>query len=368
MVCIEQFGGSLSFHFRVITLEQAAMAQTTRVSLFLGVCCAMAAYGIAIVRQNYRRRREAPHVWSWLPFLGSAVSFGRDPLAFLQEQRATHGDVFTAVVAGHRMMFVCDHNLWSSIFRMRRPLKFAPVSHKVLASAFRVKLPVVEALFASADGHLLHNQLTTLLSGNDLEVLTTSAAHALKGALHRMHSNGRLCADGFRQVSMYSSVARAVFDTTLETFFGEEMANDDVYRHFTAFDSQFAFLATGAPSVLFPGATSGLQGQCDALDAAVCYATAHGAQSGLIRARREVFQRLERSKMLSRHEHLRLQATIIWAMTANTLPAAFWTLFYILSDPSAQAAVRAEMESASGGCSTRLSGGGGIGNTERKFE
>ncbi|MGB1591656.1 MAG: hypothetical protein ACPIOQ_02800, partial [Promethearchaeia archaeon] len=60
------------------------MAQTTRVSLFLGVCCAMAAYGIAIVRQNYRRRREAPHVWSWLPFLGSAVSFGRDPLAFLQ--------------------------------------------------------------------------------------------------------------------------------------------------------------------------------------------------------------------------------------------------------------------------------------------
>ena len=43
------------------------MAQTTRVSLFLGVCCAMAAYGIAIVRQNYLRRREAPHVLSWLP-------------------------------------------------------------------------------------------------------------------------------------------------------------------------------------------------------------------------------------------------------------------------------------------------------------
>ena len=84
-------------------------------------------YGALVLLQNFRRRREAPHVWSWVPFIGSAIVFGKDPLAFLEAQRARCGDVFTCVIGGHRMCFVCDHTSWNSIFRMRSTLQFGPV-------------------------------------------------------------------------------------------------------------------------------------------------------------------------------------------------------------------------------------------------
>ena len=74
-------------------------------------------YGSIILLQNYRKKDEAPHVWSWLPFIGSAIQFGSDPLAFLRAQMKKHGDVFTAVVGGERMVFICDHSNWNSVFR-----------------------------------------------------------------------------------------------------------------------------------------------------------------------------------------------------------------------------------------------------------
>ena len=91
---------------------------------------ALGCYGYIIVLQNYRRQNEPPHAWSWIPILGSAIEFGKDPLAFLVAQRKKMGDIFTAYIGGNRLVFVCDHMQWKSLFR-QHALQFKPIAVKV---------------------------------------------------------------------------------------------------------------------------------------------------------------------------------------------------------------------------------------------
>ncbi|KAI1121554.1 14-alpha sterol demethylase Cyp51A [Nemania abortiva] len=57
-----------------------------------------------VLQQKLLRRHPSPPlVFHWVPFLGNAVCYGRDPVNFYQKCREKHGDVFTFVLLGKRM-------------------------------------------------------------------------------------------------------------------------------------------------------------------------------------------------------------------------------------------------------------------------
>ena len=67
------------------------------------------AYLVKILWQNRRYSGEPPVVWSWIPFLGSAIAFGKAPLAWLRQSAADlQSDVFVAIIAGERTTFATD--------------------------------------------------------------------------------------------------------------------------------------------------------------------------------------------------------------------------------------------------------------------
>lgn len=142
---------------------------------------------------------------------------------------------------------------------------------------------------------------------------------------------------------MYSAVARALFDTTLETFYGEDFPSDKSWHDFLMFDAQFSFLAGGAPAAFFPSATRALNGICNIFPTSRSYNSREGPASGLMRDRRDTFRKLQSEGVITQLQHHKLQATIIWAQLANTLPAAFWTIYHILKDSTALEAVRDEL-------------------------
>jgi hypothetical protein len=236
---------------------------------------------------------------SWLPLLGSAIAFGKDPLAFLRLQQQRHGDIFTAVVGGQRMVFVCDHATWGAIFRMRETLSFKPIGYKVVSTAFQVPMSTITPVFGSDAGHLLHKQLVTHMAGDKLQGLAASAGAALERALRRMEERASgPDAEGFQVANMYSAVARALFDTTLETFHGDGFASDKSWLDFTAYDAQFSYLAGGAPAVLFPGALQALGHMCALFEGSPSYATPDAPASLLMRERRRVFTELQQQACL----------------------------------------------------------------------
>lgn len=95
-------------------------------------------YCALLARQNWQRAAEPAVVWSWLPFIGSAVVFGQRPLEWLRECATSHGATFVATIAGQRTVFVTDPDAWSAIFRERDALDFASIAVGVVRDAFGV--------------------------------------------------------------------------------------------------------------------------------------------------------------------------------------------------------------------------------------
>ncbi|KLO06307.1 lanosterol 14-alpha-demethylase [Schizopora paradoxa] len=52
---------------------------------------------------GWKSRTLPPVVFHWIPFLGSAISYGTDPIRFLLRCREKYGDVFTFILFGRRM-------------------------------------------------------------------------------------------------------------------------------------------------------------------------------------------------------------------------------------------------------------------------
>ncbi|KAH9945357.1 cytochrome P450 [Epithele typhae] len=50
-----------------------------------------------------RSKSQPPLVWHWIPFLGSAPAYGRDPVAFFRQCREKYGNCFTFILIGRRV-------------------------------------------------------------------------------------------------------------------------------------------------------------------------------------------------------------------------------------------------------------------------
>jgi cholesterol 7alpha-monooxygenase len=159
---------------------------------------------------------------------------------------------------------------------------------------------------------------------------------------------------GYRLLPMYSTVSQVLFQATLGTFFGKDFATTETLRAFIDFDSQFPLLAGGAPRSMLASGLRSLSDLCDLLAKVKSYEFEdRGPDSGgklkpLVRERRRTLIELENKGILTRKEHLKFQVIFIWAQLANTMPLAFWTLYYILKNPDAEAAVRAELQKCPG--------------------
>nr|WOX02711.1 cytochrome P450 lanosterol 14 alpha-demethylase [Pyrenophora teres f. maculata]WOX02712.1 cytochrome P450 lanosterol 14 alpha-demethylase [Pyrenophora teres f. maculata]WOX02715.1 cytochrome P450 lanosterol 14 alpha-demethylase [Pyrenophora teres f. maculata]WOX02716.1 cytochrome P450 lanosterol 14 alpha-demethylase [Pyrenophora teres f. maculata]WOX02717.1 cytochrome P450 lanosterol 14 alpha-demethylase [Pyrenophora teres f. maculata] len=73
--------------------------------LLFGLLALCIAYIFAnIIRQLLLpNTKEPPIVFHWFPWLGSAITYGKDPYKFLFAAKAKHGDVFTFVLLGRNV-------------------------------------------------------------------------------------------------------------------------------------------------------------------------------------------------------------------------------------------------------------------------
>ncbi|KAK1658903.1 14-alpha sterol demethylase Cyp51A [Colletotrichum godetiae] len=51
----------------------------------------------------FHSKSEPPAVFHWIPYIGNAISYGMDPVAFFVKYRAKYGDVFTFTLFGRKM-------------------------------------------------------------------------------------------------------------------------------------------------------------------------------------------------------------------------------------------------------------------------
>ncbi|CAM9669544.1 unnamed protein product, partial [Ectocarpus fasciculatus] len=300
----------------------------------LGSSVALLATGIWAVHLNlsHRRAKEAPVLWSWIPIFGSALEFGQRPIEFMIEQSKRTEEMSGILVAGQRMFFIHDTNSYNAIFKAdKKKLSFDEFTIEIKEKSFGISKS--ESVDCSRDNpaRALYNKF--LLQDQEGAKLTTAMVDRLDKLISALPKEKKV-------VNFYDFVSRFAFQGSIAALFNEEMADiDGLYESFLRFDAKFGLSVAGIPLSLFPDAVKGRE------DCVQACAEAVQKAKGLIEARVKLYSTETAGGVppSTFDDMVRYQVAMMWASVANTMPGAYWTLYFIMLDPAARAAVTSEL-------------------------
>lgn len=148
--------------------------------------------------------------------------------------------------------------------------------------------------------------------------------------LQTVLERGLPCEHDWREEGLQSFTNRIMFEAGFLTLFGRDagflqsIGMQKTEQDFLVFDRAFPLLAAGLPISLIARAWRARE----ALAAELLHEELHRRKciSDLIQRRMDAFDRMR----LDETGKARTHVCMLWASQANTLPAAFWSLYYTL--------------------------------------
>ena len=290
----------------------------------------------------------------WIPYLGHALTFGKDYAALLEEcAKKSNSNVFTIFIAGQRMTFVISPHDCSTVLRESKRLQFHPIGCQVMKDAFDCQLNPHAPAYVKWDeqspkqwGMLRGASLTRLLSKTLPELSAAIDAYpelSTNQPEYKNNNNNNSNGSFTECTSLYTLVTNLIWTSTSNSLYGDLSRDggkhlNDVRDSFIKYDSYFPLLLAGIPAKMLPGcqqASDHLRG--------LFTTPLSGKPSELLDFRHNfLLENMPTEAALS------FQHAFVWAVFANTIPAAFWSLFWILRDPGCQEEVLKEVRSAFG--------------------
>ncbi|KAG9278243.1 25-hydroxycholesterol 7-alpha-hydroxylase-like [Astyanax mexicanus] len=303
-----------------------------------------------LLLRRRRREGEPPLIKGWIPFLGKALEFRKDSYQFLQRLQEKHGDVFTVLIAGKYMTFVMNPLLYPAVIKQGKQLDFHEFSDAAASTTFGY--PAVRSgRFPGMSERI--QKLFLLLQGPALNSLT----HRMMGNLQRVVRQHFLSWGGgpecdWRRDGLYEFCERVMFEATFLTLYGhpsrantetkktsEEICWIDTLReNFKKFDAKFPLLIARVPIGLL-GKTKSIREELIRFFHP-CRMAEWSSPSEFVQMRTELFHQYDTLKDLDRAAH---HFAMLWASVGNTIPACFWCVYHLLSDPQALVAVKKEI-------------------------
>ncbi|MCA9710563.1 MAG: cytochrome P450, partial [Myxococcales bacterium] len=139
-------------------------------------------------------------------------------------------------------------------------------------------------------------------------------------------------AEGWCEVELLDFVGRCVFIGGVIAMFGRGPVDDAMHARFVRYDRQFARMVAGVPLRLLGTAREDREALVEALR------EPWAAASAFVEERRALLGRY-----VDDVEGARVRLSMLWASQANTIPAAFWAVAFLLEEPAALRAIEAEV-------------------------
>lgn len=274
---------------------------------------------------------EPPVVRGWIPFLGCALPFGRDSPAFLRRCQERHGSAFSLYLLGRRMTFLLDPRDYPLVFKNAHALSFTPIAQEISTRAFGYTTLYrsglrEEQLRETYVRHLRPGSMGPLAERTRQELARVVAEHVAALPVR---------ADGSREADLLELVSRSVFEAGVVAMFGRGPVDKSLHDTFVRYDRYFAKLVAGVPPRLLGTAGRDRDAMVELLRPPWPEASA------FIEERRALLARY-----VDDVEAARVRLSMLWASQANTIPAAFWAVAYLVENPTACAAIRAEVDEA----------------------
>lgn len=300
-----------------------------------------------------RRRREGepPVENGWIPYLGCALKFSANPLKFLQTCQKKYGNVFTCKIAGNFFTFITDPFSYSSVIRHGKYFDFQNIGLKISRRVFN-HVDFRDAKYR-IDYDEIHQIFNKTLQGQALGPLATSMMENLQFVILQMKTS--LDSDTWNTGWLNEFSFKIMFQAGFLTIFGKNekaMKAKDIEKinaqhaailnameNFKVFDASFPALAGGVPVLFLKGVKESRLALAHALMPTVL--NQNDNKSLLIEERINIF---DRSPLLDDLEKAKTHVAMLWASQANTIPASFWSIYYLLRYPEALKAVRKELD------------------------
>lgn len=259
--------------------------------------------------------------------MGHAFAFGRDPDGFVAGCRARHGDVFRVRMMGGDRIFLTDPFDYPTVFAEER-LRFQESGAEIGGRVFGY--PASKVLgpkwhdFSSLTGREMRGDpLQELSESMQLRFVRRIAGEVGESVVER---------------PLLDLLSEHFFAAGIEAIFGDGFYSRTLFEAYDTVDRRFALAVAGIPPVLLPGLVR-------SRDELARRLLSPGPHHGQVLEARYAFYR---EHGIDRDLQGRLDNGLLWASQANTVAAAFWTLYHLLRHETARNAVRDEVRSVVG--------------------
>uniref|UniRef100_A0A8C3E6G1 cholesterol 7alpha-monooxygenase n=2 Tax=Corvus moneduloides TaxID=1196302 RepID=A0A8C3E6G1_CORMO len=329
-----------------------ALPEMSLTSWLWGTAVILCCVSWFLLGRRRRRQGEPPLENGFLPYLGCALQFGANPLEFLKEKQKKHGHIFTCHVAGKYIHFLTDPFSYHALMRQGKHLDWKKFHFATSAKAFG------HGSIDPAEGNTtenFHHTFIRTLQGNALDALIEAMMENLQYVMLQSRTP-KLQSNTWVTEGLYTFCCQVMFESGFLTLFGKEFnSNNDknlsskqeterahilnALENFKEFDRIFPALVAGLPIHLFKSAHSAREKLGEAL-----------LHKNLLK--RDNLSELVTLRMFLNDtlstfddmEKAKTHVAVLWASQANTIPATFWTLFYLLKNPEAMRAATKEVQ------------------------
>lgn len=292
--------------------------------------------------------REPPPVPSWIPIIGHVVALARSPFDyFVHASEQTRDSIFSVPLPARKMYVVRDPDLIPTIQKQHRVLAFPAVMAEFMAVACGTSKETqgIQAKNVNGDegDHGLSMEMRAamheaLKPGPHLDGMSRDMIQEVAKALDALQP-GR--GDATR-IAVYGWVRDVLTTASTRSVYGPMNPYDDkaTAEAFWEFNSGLMSLRGGAlPST---AARKAITARTKAANAFEDYHRRGGTDGAGALAKLSYQVRVKNGVPFEDRARLELGTSL--SMLMNTVPAAFWTLFFVLSHPGLLNEVRGEID------------------------
>eukprot|EP00731_Ephydatia_muelleri_P030117 Em0021g640a len=267
----------------------------------------------------------------WIPWIGVAVPFGKEPLYYIEKTRRELGDIFTIHAAGKRMTFITDHEDFHHYFTTTHTNFQSAVQPFTMKAAGVSK----ESFFAH------HTAIHDTIKGRLTPAYTADLCPQLSQEFHShlVHFNeGEVDLMDFVRDSMFTPVVTKLFGRENLPPSQEELAK--LQKTFQKYDEDFEYGAE-LPEIFLK-------------DWRQCKHSLIAFFKLMVEGMKKTGEPIEAGQEKTVLEHLlgtvdaehahNYALLLLWASQANAVPAVFWTLSFILGCPDLYKSLKEEIK------------------------
>uniref|UniRef100_A0A8C4R535 Prostaglandin I2 (prostacyclin) synthase n=1 Tax=Eptatretus burgeri TaxID=7764 RepID=A0A8C4R535_EPTBU len=308
-------------------------------SIFFITCIIIIA--VLMKTTRFRLPNEPPLETAWIPWLGHALTFRRDPVAFLQAMCSKNGDVFTVRLAGRYVTFVMDPLVYESILAQEpNYLNYDLVAADFLKRLFDVTLPPG---YSHADKAHMNMRYFT---GRGLAKLEDHMVTNLRLIIQEYPNSAEESGSGWTNVELFKFCYEILLRTGFLTLFCPEMLDCvevdnkmDLRRQSSEVCNLFFHLDKILPDILLGTLSYREKVQVHRLKSDIQALLQQNLGSSWIEDQVEPLA-------VDVEQQQRMRLALFWASQGNLGPTAFWITLYLLQDRNALCAVKFELSAA----------------------